>query len=357
MDQDQIAAAGQIAEEARQQAESSKFPFFSGDPKKDQFTAEQWIERVERAKKAAGWSDRKVASYLYNAFRDDALTWFRNIQTHGIDSENWEEVKEFFLIAYGTASTAKIIVTDFRTLVQGKNETVTQFSNRVGETTTNYIKHIPAGGLGHTIPVLPDDHPWSQFTAAQKQQVLNMHGVDQQNRHVLYMGAQLFISGLRTDLRLEVVKKDPQNFKEAYLAARETERNLATKDKETIKVNELDDIEDPEDRAEIEALRRQQQQRKMFKAGSGSAYQSRSYQPSGNNSGGYSSGSAGASSGAIPKRTNPAFGKTCHYCKKKNHFQTDCHKRKRDNAPLVKVQELEGEDGPIETVYFKNSKN
>jgi hypothetical protein len=39
-------------------------------------------------------------------------------------------------------------------------------------------------------------------------------------------------------------------------------------------------------------------------------------------------------------KPNPAFGKTCHYCKKKNHFQSDCCKPKRDNALMVQVKEV-----------------
>ena len=58
------------------------------------------------------------------------------------------------------------------------------------------------------------------------------------------------------------------------------------------------------------------------------------------------------------KRNNPAFGKTCHYCKKKNHFQSDCHKRKRENGALVKVRELENkEDDPALESIFTSSKN
>ena len=100
----------------------------------------------------------------------------------------------------------------------------------------------------------------------------------------------------------------------------------------------------------------------MFGANNGSAYQNRnpnsgSYSGNGNN---YNSGNGGASnptlSGAQPKRNNPAFGKTCHYCKNKNHFQADCHEGKMENGAMVKVKEIQEQDPALESI-FKTSKN
>ena len=69
----------QAAVEAQRQVDLSKIPFFHGDVKQDQFTPEQWIDRVNRARVAGNWNNEKTASYLYNSFRDKALTWFRTL--------------------------------------------------------------------------------------------------------------------------------------------------------------------------------------------------------------------------------------------------------------------------------------
>ena len=134
----------------------------------------------------------------------------------------------------------------------------------------------------------------------------------------------------------------------------------------TAKINELDAIKDPEEKAlvqsTVEAVRRkhqrQYQQKKMFNANNGSAYQPRTSNGGtgnyGNNN--YSSSNNGSSFslGAVPKCNNPAFGRTCHYCKKKNNFQAECNKRKRDNAPLVKVKKMDDQPA-MEAIFI--SKN
>ena len=134
------------------------------------------------------------------------------------------------------------------------------------------------------------------------------------------------------------------------------------------KINELDAIVDPEELAEIEAIRRNYREKKKFGANNGSAYQNRTSNGGSNPSNGnnynndnkYSKGNGGSSnqplSGAAPKRSNPAFRKTCHYCEKKNHFQSDCHKRKRENGAMLKVREIEDKDPALESI-FTNSKN
>ncbi len=118
------------------------------------------------------------------------------------------------------------------------------------------------------------------------------------------------------------------------------------------------DLEEINMNAEINAIRCKYEQKRMFTANNGSAYQ----QCSNGNNGGNGSNNGNRNggnqqSGSGTRKPNPAFGKTCHYCKKKNHFQSDCYKSKWDNAPLVKVQEMEEQEGSrnIETIF--SSKN
>jgi hypothetical protein len=119
------------------------------------------------------------------------------------------------------------------------------------------------------------------------------------------------------------------------------------------KVNELelDALADPEEWEAVEAVRWQFTQKRMFSANNGSAYQPR-WGGLGNNGSGQGNGNANRNTQpqAGQCKPNPAFGKTCHYCKKKNHFQSDCFKSKRDNAPMVQVKEV-GEDNNCETLY------
>ena len=52
---------------AQRQANESKLPLWYGDSRKDVFTPDEYIERLERAKDAGTWGDPQALSYVFNA--------------------------------------------------------------------------------------------------------------------------------------------------------------------------------------------------------------------------------------------------------------------------------------------------
>ncbi len=187
---------------------------------------------------------------------------------------------------------------------------------------------------------------------------------------ISYLGLQFFIAGLHTDISLEVIKSNTADMYEAFMIAHAYETAVKSrKEKEnSFKVNEMAaEFEDEDERAIIEVIKRKYQQKRMFcsynewayqqcfNGGNGSNYSNGS---NGNNGQNRNGGNQQSGSGAQCK-PNLAFGKTCHYCKKKNHFQSDCYKRKRDDAPLVKVQELDEQDGGknVKTIFKSKTRN
>jgi uncharacterized membrane protein YgcG len=358
--------------------ESSKLPLFYAEPAKDQFTADQWMERFEMSRRAGQWNAAKTASYFYNSLRSFALKWYRGMEVTGVDTQDWEQVKTHFNRNYSTHNTSKLIITDFNDLKQGKTESVQRFFSRVADILYNYKDKMPINDLMGPIPDTPEefeeaDAGWDALPLAVQRRV--QQRICRQNTalNIRYMGVQFFAAGLHAELQLEVIRTGTIDMNEAFDAAHKYETAVQNKDKAArATINELDAIiEDPDEheRAEIEALKRNFQQRRMFNANNGSAYQNRNSNGGSNSGNGnnyssgngsnYSSGNGGSSnstlSGAQPRRNNPAFGKTCHYCKKKNHFQIDCHKRKRENGEMVKVKELEDKDPQLESVF--KSKN
>ena len=53
--------------EAMRQAELAKIPLWTGSKVVDQFSAEQWIERIQKAKDASTWNDDQTMSFVFNA--------------------------------------------------------------------------------------------------------------------------------------------------------------------------------------------------------------------------------------------------------------------------------------------------
>ncbi len=178
---------------------------------------------------------------------------------------------------------------------------------------------------------------------------------------VSYLGLQFFIAGLHPDIQLDVIKSGTSDLYEAFKIAHACETAMQNKKihsaNDAAKVNELeiDAVADPEEREAVEALQRQFAQKRLFNKNNGSAYQPRDGGNSDNYRSGQNNGNANRSAQlqSGQRKPNPAFSKTCHYCKKKNHFQSDCFKRKRDNTPMVQVKEV-GEDN-CESVF--TSKN
>ena len=61
--------------EAHRQSDLAKLPLFAGDSK-DTFSAEQWIERIDRARTASNWNDGQTMAFVFNALRANALLCF-----------------------------------------------------------------------------------------------------------------------------------------------------------------------------------------------------------------------------------------------------------------------------------------
>ena len=51
----------------------SKLPIWFEAPSKDTITGHQWIERVERAIAATGWTDVQTMSFMSSSFRGPVL--------------------------------------------------------------------------------------------------------------------------------------------------------------------------------------------------------------------------------------------------------------------------------------------
>ena len=95
MNQQQLINAGR-------QLDLARIPVWSG-VKDAVFTPEQWIDRIEKAKgaNAGAWTNDTTMSYVYNALRGDALTWYEALPTLGYDNADWDDFKAAFLRTYG----------------------------------------------------------------------------------------------------------------------------------------------------------------------------------------------------------------------------------------------------------------
>jgi hypothetical protein len=347
--------------EAQHQLESSKLPLFHANPKLDKFTVEQWVHRVELARRAGTWSEIKTSECIYRALRDEALTWYEGLEFSRVDKDSWESVKAGLLKSYGATATARTAILSFGDLNQKKNESITTYYTRVTKTLRNYQDCMPMDGTPFNSAVT--NVQWTAVPADFKTRKLTECHQAALRESVKFMGAQLFTSGLKEEYRLEVVKGRANDLNDAFDIAREYERQKEDKTRDSSSVHEINELTDPELAAELEAVRFKHQQKRMFNKNDQSAYQSRNAGPAhyGTGTGGKREGTgAGPKPGTAPQ-TNKAKGKMCHYCKKKNHFQLYCRKRLADKAPCVEEVEEGEEDAAVEELLYgfktKTSKN
>jgi hypothetical protein len=205
---------------------------------------------------------------------------------------------------------------------QGKYKPVQEFFVRIGDTSYNYKIKKPNADIRGPVIVIPEDcrEAFAQYMALQlavRQEVHELEYEQFNTNNVTYLGLQFFIAGLHPDIQLEVIKSGRSDLYEAFKTAHPCETALQNKkiySASSAKVNELelDAVNNPEEREAVA-------QKLMFStnSGFGGSGNGATYHGDGN-------GNCSAQPQTGQRKPNPAFGKTCHYCKKKNHFQCDC---------------------------------
>ena len=114
------------------QVDLARLPLWSGS-KDSIFSAEQWIERIDKARAptAGNWTVPTTMSYVYNALRGDAIVWFDALTTLGYDSADWTDFKAAFIRTYGTTKTARTAALNLSDIKQGATESAARYISRV----------------------------------------------------------------------------------------------------------------------------------------------------------------------------------------------------------------------------------
>lgn len=216
--------------ENQRQVELSKLPLFHANRSLDMFTAEQWVERIRRAKESARWNDAQTMSAVYNALRGKALAWFGClVSTDEVNENVWEEFKTAFLTTYSTTKTSRTTTLHLADLRQTSSESVSEFYPRV-----NRVLDDIKGMAPENFPAPAQTYPQEIIALAGFAAVAADIKTAGANRLIAtgakaafnFIGLHLFIAGLKPTLRAELMKTPPDSMWAAFQQAMALEKIL-----------------------------------------------------------------------------------------------------------------------------------
>jgi len=288
---------------------STDLPLFYGKKDKDTITANLLIERFEKAAHIANWdNDRRKCEEFYMILRDRALLWWDSLSNFdNVDRENWAQVKREFLAAYVTKYTPKTNCANFAELVQRTSgESVNDYYLRVTETMKRINEAKPAA-VNNLRMALP-----AAMTAANAR-LIKAEGIVDMNRFFLL---QLFMAGLKEEVRLKVMEGGHETLQAALEAAREIETILNDRKGYRTHVAAIDGPDDEGQSTSKEGDKTEDEEQRLIEE----INLIRSKQ--GKSPIKWQNGKKGSNM-------------TCWYCHKKGHMQLKCFKRKKENGQMV----------------------
>jgi hypothetical protein len=293
---------------------STDLPLFFGRKDKDTVPPNLLLDHINRAATIAQWNtdERKITEF-YLTLRDRAILWWDTLDDNpNINKGNWADIQREFLAAYAPRFTARTTCTNFQDLIQQNNENVHDYYLRVSDAFKKMWEAKPA-----TIATVRIDRG---AATAEQAAAIKLEGVKDSEG---FFKHQLFIAGLKEDIRMKIMEAGKPSIQESVAHAHELE--VIHKDRKkgstvgNIAENEdnNDNLDDKE-RAAVDAIRLQRGRPPYNRPGQSSS-QNQQSRPANPRQG----------------QQQQPFSGQCRFCKIQGHHQKDCRKRKAAKAPMV----------------------
>ena len=207
--------AAQFFNNALATSQLAVLPTFSNKKNEDKYNSAQWLQKILNHRDGTEWNDQQFITHVRNALRGDMIDWFDGLKPMKVDITVWANIQKVFEVDFEAAPTASSVVNRIPTIKQGEQESVVMYISRslkIMEEFKTKVDHTqfttPAlvlvdGEAGFAGQAAFDALP-AAFKAALDLHC-RRHTTDQALDNV---GVILMTSGLKPDLRAEVLKRD-----------------------------------------------------------------------------------------------------------------------------------------------------
>ena len=224
-----IGAAATAAIRANTQTQIGlSIPVFTG-VKPYTITPEQWIQKVEHAKLAGGWDADQTIGFIAGAFGDLELNWYKSLETREVNPKNWDEVKAELLADFGIQITSTNACKGITKLHQG-NRSVSEYYSELADVVTMLVKLTPKNYAADIeIPAATITDTAANVAAGNHPQLDHFNGINDANKAAIrqawgekscistahFIMVQIFIEGLKPEIRNEMIKEEWVSLKAA----------------------------------------------------------------------------------------------------------------------------------------------
>lgn len=304
--------------------EMTKIPEFSDVPEKDAMPPIAFIQRLESAAKALGWSNMETYNRAVYAFRGSVYNWWNSmVVMHPTATHNWAWLKPLFKAQYVRDSEDTEIYNQLTDMRQKTAERPCDHLNRVIRVIDAMFDSSPEFSYNHD----PDQPLTLEVMMDQMKQAR------QKLKDDFYLIA--YRSSLRPEFQTAVKHIKPKTLMETYTLVND-QHNIEMDKKTATAVTSVT----PSTHADqVEAIQRAPQQRANgnFRTNNGqrsfNRNQSHPQQNSGYNNRNSNNNGNNQQRSAGQNFKNQNKQKYCTYCHISGHIQDECRRRQRDNQP------------------------
>ena len=333
-----------------------RLPVYYHEKDKDVVTAADWVDRATAMQQSANWPPVKAVNECRLSLRGTAAEWYLSLE---LDQAQCYTDFGLFIQAFkqftDIAQKPEDLIAQTSDLKQKPEEKVSVFYVRCRRVV---MRHVQAASM-EAIPANLSDQALEDFRPGIRDEIAQLQ-VRAFKGAFFHMLLTWFLAGLRPEIRGRLLDKRCLNHTDAYEEALsiemalESQKGVINKPPAVFAVNA-----NGSSQGEVDAVQQGGRGRGRGRGRGGRQQQS----PAPGNNPDTNPQDDKRKKGPAPYKHGQRIAtNVCAYCRKKGHWQKECHKRRREGGKLIKIfavnesEDQFGDPPPMEDNSGKNDK-